>query len=115
MSVNFKPYGASYDHETRASTIFDRCFRPIIRAPGRWPRIDRNAAVACDPLETRCYRGERTFFYHGDHARICDPVVRQRLAQLSREIPALGKEVARRTNQAAAASKPVELISMTFG
>ena len=82
---------------------------------GRWPKVDRNAAVACDPLEARCYRGERTFFYHGDDARICDPAVRQRLAELSRDIPALGKEVARRISAAQEASRPVDLVALTFG
>ena len=115
MSVNFRPYGASYDHETRQSIIFDRCFRPIIRAPGKWPRIDPTAAVACDPHEARCYRGERTFFYKGDNARVCDPAVRRRLAELTREIPALDAELSRRTAQAAKAAKPVDLIALTFG
>jgi hypothetical protein len=115
MSVNFKPYGVVYDSHLKESIIFDRCYRRIAKVRGRWPKVDKESAVVCDPLEARCYSGERTFFYQGDDARICDPIVRQRLAQLMREIPALGKEVARRTTQAAAASKPVDLISLTFG
>jgi len=114
MSANFKPFGVAYDSHLKESIVFDRCYRRIVKMRGRWPKVDRNSAVACDPLETRFYRDERTFFYRGDDARVCDPIVRQRLAELSRKIPALGKEVARRTDQAAAASKPVDLISLTF-
>jgi hypothetical protein len=115
VSANFKPYGAHYDPDLRQSIIFDRCYRPIVKMRGRFPRCDRKNAVACDPLEARCYSGERTFFYQGDNARVADPAVRHRLAELTRQIPALGEEVARRTNQAAAAAKPVDLIALTFG
>jgi len=88
MSVNFRPYGAQYDHATRTSTIFDRCFRPIAKMAGRFPRVDYGGAVACSTDEPRCYSGERTFFHRDDNARVCDPAVRRRLSELARSCPA---------------------------
>ncbi len=115
MSVNFRPYGISYDHATRTSTVFDRCFRPIAKLPGRFPRVNHSDAVACGIDEPRCYSGERTFFYNGDNARICDPAVRRRLSELSQACPALATEIGRRIKQATEAAKPVDLIALTFG
>jgi hypothetical protein len=109
VSANFKPYGYVVDKETRTTTVFDRLFRPLVRLDGRWPRCDFAAAEPCDPDSPRLYGAPGTaFLYHNDDAPRCDPIVRTRLADLSRRCPVLAAEVQRRTN-AAEAANPVRL------
>lgn len=109
MSTNFKPYGTTYDHETRTSIVFDRCFRPIVKIAGRYPRCDYKAAVACDGDAARLHGAANTaFLYHDDNAPRCDPIVRRRLADLSAKCPVLAAEVERRS------AEPNDLIALTF-
>jgi hypothetical protein len=98
---NASPYGVHVDAETGTSIIFDRLFRPLVSIPGKWPRVNYSAAVACDP-EPKMYGVANSYFYRPDdvNAPRCCPVVRKRLAELVRSIPALQEEIQRRTKAA---------------
>lgn len=106
---NATPFGVHV--ESGRSIIFDRLYRPLVAIPGRWPRVKHGEAVACDPDDPRLYGiADPTLFYRPDdvNAPRCCPVVRRRLAELVRSMPALREEIDRRSNAG-------DLITMTFG
>jgi hypothetical protein len=86
---NATPYGYKID-ETGNTVIFDRLYRPLVSGPGKYPRIKRDQAIACDPSE-RVYGADNDYFYRPDdqNAARCCPVTRRKLDDLMRSIPAL--------------------------
>jgi hypothetical protein len=122
---NATPFGVEYDAATGLSVIYDRLWRPLVRARGRFPRCQWGTALACDPSEPRIYGIEQpTLFYRADaNSYRCDAAVRGRLAELYRKCPALRDECERRADATVIANQPppeqaregADLIRHTFG
>jgi hypothetical protein len=117
---NSTPFGVHYDRVSHMSIIFDRLYRPLVRATGRWPRCDLAAAVPANP-EPRLYgKPKPSFFYRSDdqNAPRCCPLVRRRLADLMGRCPVLREEIERRREAEATKSPPPlshdELIAQIF-
>jgi hypothetical protein len=90
VKADIHAFAWRYDPESRTTTILDRAHRPLVRLPGKWPRVDHAAAVPCDISEPKCYgTASKTFYRATDHnAARCDPALSKRLSDLVQSIPA---------------------------
>jgi hypothetical protein len=102
---NLLPYIVTFDAEANVSTICDRLFRPIICAPGKWPRCKMELATVADgpPL----YGAKPVTAFYGEFAQPnYDPVVRRRIRTLVNEYAVLRAELRRRAAAIDAADDP---------
>jgi hypothetical protein len=101
IPLNRLPYGAFVAENY--STLFDRCYRPLVRLEGQWPKCDSATAVECDPAE-RVFHLRTFYFCTGADCPRRDSGTRRRLAELVSSIPALDAEIERRASVNADAS-----------
>jgi hypothetical protein len=96
---NALPWAVYWDADSRTSTIADRCYRPIVTAPGKYPKWDAALATAA-PIDAKPLYGATplTTFYRADHASapFADPIVRRRLRHLIEGCMALRNELRKR-------------------
>jgi hypothetical protein len=118
---NRLPFGVVHDSEGNVSTFVDRLFRPIICAPGKWPRCKMELATVCDgaPLYGAKFL---TTFFRADGQPSADPAVRQRLRELVNGCGVLRAELRRRAEMTSdheplptKAREHADLVSQVFG
>ena len=89
---NLLPYAVVYDAEAGVSTFIDRLFRPIICAPGKWPRCKMELAAVCDWAPLYGAKLLHTFFR--EHSKpAADPIVRRSLRELVNSCSAMKAEL----------------------
>jgi hypothetical protein len=106
------------------STLIDRLYRPIISAPGRYPRWSLELATAEPADGPRLYGAKPIHtFFKADAQPTLDPVVRARLRTLINGCGVLRDELRRRNRMQMAPIEPtpskrvenLDLIRATFG
>jgi hypothetical protein len=102
---NMLPYAVTFDAEAGVSTIIDRLYRPIIVAPGKWPRCKMELATVADGPPH--YGAKLLFQFFGEFSQpSADPIVRKRLLALVNEYAVLRAELRRRAVEKDAADDP---------
>lgn len=96
------PYGVFVAE--RASVIYDRKYRPIVRIPGQWPNCDTACATVVDPTEWITHDRKEWFYNDGAVPRR-NKATRVRLQGIVDNIPALANEIERRDKIADLAEK----------
>lgn len=96
------PYGVFVTE--RASVIYDRKYRPIVRVPGQWPDCDSASATVVDPTEWVTHERQEWFYNDGNVPRR-NKETRARLQGIVDKMPVLASEIERRDRVAERAHK----------
>jgi hypothetical protein len=102
---NLLPFAVVFDSDSNSSTVIDRCYRPIIAAPGKWPGCTMELATVCDGAPM--FGAKLCAQFYAEHAQPArDPAVRRRIRALVNGCAALKAELRRRSDAMDAADEP---------